>query len=80
MRPLRAYLGLNSKEKMMPKGARNTGKQWTSAQKQTLRGLARGNTPTRLIAWKMGRSPGAIYTQGARQGTSLKPTNQRPRG
>jgi hypothetical protein len=61
------------------KGHRNRGKTWTPTQRSTLRGLARQNTPTRLIAWKFGRTTEAIYTQAARQRTSLKPPNHSPR-
>ncbi len=64
----------------MSKSTRNTGKSWTPTQKGELRKLAAGNTPTRVIAFKMGRTPGAIESQASRQGTSLKPTNQSPYG
>lgn len=64
----------------MGRSSRNSGKSWTRAHKQQLKTFAKQNTPTRLIAWKMGRSPSAIYTQAARQRTSLKPVNRSPRG
>lgn len=64
----------------MGKQHRNSGQLWTRPQRQTLTRLARQNTPTGLIAWKMGRSESAIYSQAARQGTSLKPPNRSPRG
>jgi len=62
----------------MSKSTRNTGKPWTPAAKQQLRALARGNTPTRVIGLKLGRTPEAVQSQASRQGTSLKPTNQSP--
>jgi IS30 family transposase len=58
----------------------NSGKAWTSSERQQLRRLAAENTPTRVIGLKMNRSEGAIYSQAAKQGTSLKPTNQSPYG
>jgi len=64
----------------MARSGRNSGKSWTRVQKQQLKTLAKQNTPTRLIAWKMGRSSSAIYAQAARQKTSLKPVNRSPRG
>lgn len=62
----------------MSKSNRNNGKAWTGAARQELRSLAKGNTPTRVIGLKMGRSEAAIRSQAAKQGTSLKPTNQSP--
>lgn len=64
----------------MAKTPPNSGKPWTSDDLRQLRDLARGNTPTRVIALKMGRSPGAVSTQASNQGVSLKPTNQSPYG
>jgi len=62
----------------MTKKPANGGERWTPAQKQQLRQLAVKNTPTGLIAYKLGRSESAIYSQAAKQDTSLKPTNQSP--
>jgi len=64
----------------MAKTPPNSGKPWTSDDLRQLRDFARGNTPTRVIALKMGRSPGAVSTQASNQGVSLKPTNQSPYG
>lgn len=61
-----------------PKSTRNSGKSWTPPQKAQLRKLASGNTPTRVIGLKLGRTPGAVQSQASKQGTSLKPTNQSP--
>jgi hypothetical protein len=58
--------------------AKNSGKQWTSQQVTQLKNLAKGNTPTRVIGLKMGRTPGAIQTKASERGISLKPTNQSP--
>jgi hypothetical protein len=62
----------------MSKSTRNSGRAWTGAGRQQLRSLAAGNTPTRVIGLKLGRSEDAVRGQAAKQGTSLKPTNQSP--
>ena len=64
----------------MAKQPSNGGKPWTPAQNRQLGTLAKQNTPTRVIGLKMGRSEGAIYSQAAQRGVSLKPTNQSPYG
>lgn len=58
----------------------NKGKAWTPAQNQQLQQLAKGNTPTRVAALKLGRTPGAVQNQAHHLGVSLKPTNQSPYG
>ena len=58
----------------------NSGKPWTPAQVQQLRILAKGNTPTRVIGLKMGRTPDAVQAKASDVGVSLKPTNQSPYG
>jgi len=58
----------------------NSGKAWTPAQNQQLRVLAKGNTPTRVAAFKLGRTPGAVQSHAGDLGVSLKPTNQSPYG
>lgn len=60
--------------------AKNSGKQWTPAQVSQLHGLARGNTPTRVIGLKMGRSPEAIQAKAVEKHISLKPNNRSPYG
>jgi hypothetical protein len=64
----------------MAKSTRNTGKPWSGGDKKALRDLAKGNTPTRVIGLKLGRTEGAVRSQAAKQHTSLKPTNQSPYG
>jgi hypothetical protein len=61
-----------------PKSKRNAGRSWTPAETQQLRGLARGNTPTRVIGLKLGRSEDAVRSKASELGVSLKPTNQSP--
>lgn len=58
--------------------AKNTGKQWTPDQVQQLKTLAAGNTPTRVIGLKMGRTPSAVQSKASAENVSLKPTNQSP--
>jgi IS30 family transposase len=52
--------------------------QWTDQELTALRQLAKENTPTRVIALKLGRSETSIYSKAQREGISLKPTNQSP--
>ncbi len=51
---------------------------WAPQDNQQLRQLVKGNTPTRVIGRKMGRTPAAVQAQAGKQGVSLKPTNQSP--
>lgn len=62
----------------MAKSTRNSGKRWTPTERKELRTLADGNTPTRVIGLKLGRTENGIRAQASRQDTSLKPTNQSP--
>lgn len=62
----------------MAKIPTNSGKTWTGAEIKHLEQLSESNTPTRLIAWKMGRSEDSIRTKASNEGISLKPTNQSP--
>jgi len=62
----------------MAKYNRNSGKEWKSSEISTLRQLARGNTPTRVIGLKLGRTPDAVQTKASNEGISLKPSNRAP--
>ena len=57
---------------------RNTGESWTREQDAELRRLAAQNTPTRVIAFKLGRTEQAVRNRASQLGISLKPTNQSP--
>ena len=57
---------------------RNAGTQWTSQDVKTLKQLAKGDTPTRVIGLKLGRSESGVYAKAGQMGVSLKPTNQSP--
>lgn len=56
----------------------NAGKHWTEDEIARLRQLARENTPTRVMALKLGRTAEAVYGKADDIGLSLKPTNQSP--
>ncbi len=62
----------------MAKSDRNTGKPWSPTDISRLTELAKGNTPTRVIGLKLGRTEGAIYSKASEIDLSLKPTNQPP--
>ena len=58
----------------------NQRRPWTPVQVKGLRQLAKGNTPTRVIALKLGRSAETVRSKASEQGVSLKPPNQSPYG
>lgn len=57
---------------------RNSHKNWTPTQVQSLAELASQNTPTRVIGLKLGRSEDAVRSKASDLGISLRPTNQSP--
>ncbi len=59
---------------------RNAGVPWSSTDLDRLRELAAGNTPTRVIGFKLGRSAMAVHHKASQLGISLKPVNQSPYG
>jgi hypothetical protein len=65
---------------MAKKKPPNQGQRWTPADDRKLEHLADGNTPTGLIAHKLGRSEEAVRSRASDQNVSLKPTNQSPYG
>jgi hypothetical protein len=64
----------------MSKSTRNSGKPWTGLEIKSIAGLARQNTPTRVIGLKLGRTEAAVRTKASESNISLKPTNQSPYG
>jgi hypothetical protein len=64
----------------MAKQPPNHGKAWTKQQVNQLETLADGNTPTRVIGIKLGRTEDSIYAKASEENISLAPTNQRPYG
>lgn len=63
---------------MALKYIRNTGKEWTRSEVSKLRGLAKQNTPTRVIGLKLGRTADAVRTRASEERISLKPSNRSP--
>lgn len=55
-----------------------TGSKWTNADVSRLKDLAKGNTPTGLIASNLQRTVAAVQTKASDLGVSLKPVNQSP--
>lgn len=62
----------------MSKSTRNTGKPWSPQDVKELKDLAKGNTPTRVIGLKLGRTETAVQAKASQEKISLKPTNQSP--
>ena len=62
----------------MVKKPTNSGKPWTNQAINKLKELAKGNTPTPLIGWELGRTTDAIYQKASKEGIPLTPTNQSP--
>lgn len=62
----------------MAKKPKNAGKKWSPQEVKQLKELAKGNTPTRVIGIKLGRTEGAIYQKASNENISLKPHNQSP--
>jgi hypothetical protein len=56
----------------------NQGKAWTQAWESQLRKLAKGNTPTRLMAYRLGRTTVAVQSKAQELNISLKPVNKSP--
>lgn len=62
----------------MSKSTRNSGKPWSASDVKALKELAAGNTPTRVIGLKLGRTEDAVRTKASDQDISLRPANQSP--
>jgi hypothetical protein len=60
---------------MLPKYIRNTGREWSNKDVQTLKKLAKEDTPTGVIGLKLGRTKAAVYTRASQEGISLMPPN-----
>jgi hypothetical protein len=56
----------------------NSGKPWSPGDRNQLKELAKGNTPTRLIAMKLGRTEDSIRSKARFLGVSLAPANRSP--
>jgi hypothetical protein len=62
----------------MAKTPKNHGKDWSKSDVSQLQKLAKGNTPTGLTAYKLGRTEDAVRSKASNENISLKPTNQSP--
>ncbi len=62
----------------MAKTPKNHGKEWSGQDIQQLEKLAKGNTPTRVIGIKLGRTEDAVYAKASDENVSLAPWNQSP--
>lgn len=62
----------------MSKAPKHHNRRWTPQDIAKLEKLAKGNTPTRLIAYELDRSEPAVYSKASAEGIGLKPTNQSP--
>ena len=58
----------------------NHRKPWSAKDKSQLKRLAKGNTPTDLIALKLSRTSDAIRSTAQREHVSLAPPNVPPYG
>jgi hypothetical protein len=67
-----------NREKAMAKKPPEHRTVWTQQDVTELRRLAKGNTPTRVMGLKLGRTPAAVSSKASEKGISLKPTNQSP--
>lgn len=56
----------------------NQGKSWKDNDIQILIKLIQGNTPTGLIALKLGRTEGSVRSKAHSLNLSLAPTNKPP--
>ncbi len=59
---------------------KNAGTPWTAEEVAELKRLAKENTPTPLIANKLGRTEASIQSKAEAENISLKPVNRSPYG
>ena len=62
----------------LAKTPKNHGKDWTKKDVHQLKDLAKGNTPTGLIAHKLGRTESSVFSKASEESISLKPVNKSP--
>lgn len=62
----------------MAKKPKNHGKEWSKADIDKLKKLVKGNTPTGLLAYELGRTENSIRSKSSDINLSLKPTNKSP--
>ena len=71
-------IGRKGPRKAYPRYTRNKNKDWTARDVRELKTLVRGNTPTRVIGLKLGRTETSIRGKARREGLSLRPANRSP--
>jgi hypothetical protein len=64
----------------MPKTVKPTRNPWSPTEVKSLKTLAKGNTPTRLIAMKLRRTTNSVYAKARAEKISLAPPNRSPYG
>lgn len=64
----------------MAKIPENHGKGWTSKDEAKLKNLINENTPTRVMGFKLERTPAAVQKHANDLNLSTRPTNQSPYG
>ena len=52
--------------------------EWSAADLKRLKQLAKGNTPARIAAQKLGRTPAAVQQKASVEGISFRPVSRRP--
>ncbi len=62
----------------MKKKPISSGKKWTKNNISSLKKLIQENTPTELIAYRLGRSKNAIKSFTSKNNLSLMPINKSP--
>ena len=66
-------IGRKGPRKAHPRYKRNNGTDWSDRDVRELKALVRGNTPTRVIELKLGRTEISVRGKARREGLSLKP-------
>lgn len=64
----------------LPHYLRNNWRPWTARDEAQLAALVKGNTPTRVIGLRLGRSERAVRLKAHRMALSLLPVNRSPYG
>lgn len=62
----------------MVKKPLRSGVEWSKADVSKLKELARSNTPTPLIAYRLQRTEAGVRGKASEERVSLKPTNKPP--
>ena len=71
-------IGRKWPRKAHPRYTGNKNKDLTARDARELKTLVRGNTPTRVIGLKLGRTETSIRGKARREGLSLRPANRTP--